>query len=501
MNVTRHAAVARLSVCILAILSAGCGMNREDPAASRTDTVIVGVRDKVALLPDMSDAEFLIYSPFAVIGADGDPKPGLARSWDVSEGGRVRTWHLRDDVRWHDGEPLTAHDVKFTFDLLGQPDVAAFGPLDEVTVVDDFTVRISSFDHDYETDIVIYPKHLLDHLDPARIGQWEFWTRPVGSGPYRFVRYGADRFIEFEANPDYFKGKPRIDKVVLKFIGQAAVVEALAGNVDVVGLDTTAPTLKQDERFGIYYGVYAGAIALYLNHRHPLFSDSRVRRAVALAIDRFTILQTIGLPRDLPLTDVLFTLRQFRRRQLPSPLPYDPETARELIEQAGWGDADGDGVREKGGTEARFSLLPYRRTGREILIQDYLRRVGLAAEIHNVDGAVKGQRMEAGEFDAGVRVLQLNTDWRIRHFGENSIIGYENLRVAETLRRAAETADLDALDALYVGIQEEFTRDMPSVILQQFVTIHAVHKRIRGLDPDMFLSPTEQMADLWIETE
>ena len=162
---------------------------------------------------------------------------------------------------------------------------------------------------------------------------------------------------------------------------------------------------------------------------------------------------------------------------------------------------NGDGIREKGGTQARFSLLPYGRTGREILIQDYLRRIGLAAEIHTVDGSVNRQLIEAGDFDAGVRVLQLGTGWRIRHFGENSITGYENPLVAETLRRAAETSDLDVLDALYVEIQEEFTRDMPAVILQPFTTIHAVHRRIKGSSADMLRSPIEQMADLWIEAE
>ena len=358
MNRARHPALT--VVCALAILSGGCGMNREDPAASRSDTVIVGVKDEQVLLPGFNDPQWLTYSPLAVMGTDGEPEPRLAYSWDVSEDGRVRTWHLRDDVRWHDGKPVTAHDVKFTFDLLSHPDYLEIDPLEDVTVVDDWTVRITDVRHDYYTYVVIFPKHLLQGLEPARIDQWDFWTHPVGSGPYRFVRYALGRFIELEANPDYFRGKPRIENVVLKFIGEAAAVEALAGNVDVVSFSDgrTARALGRDGRFGLFCGVSDGAFGLYLNHRHPLFSDARVRRAVALAIDRTAILEAIGLPQDLPLTDVLTSSRQFRRRDLPSPLPYDPEAARQLLEEAGWVDEDGDAIREKGGVEGRFSLLP-----------------------------------------------------------------------------------------------------------------------------------------------
>jgi len=496
-----HTAVARFWVCVLVLLTTACSANREDPAALRTDTVVVGLKDKSALRPDLSDAEFLIYSPLAVTGADGGPVPHLARSWDVSEAGRVRTWHLRDDVRWHDGEPLTAHDVKFTFDLLAHPDVAEFGPLEEVTALDDFTVRISTPDHDYDTDLVIYPKHLLADLEPGRIGQWDFWTKPVGSGPYRFVRYGADRFLELEANSDYFNGRPRIRSVVLKFIGEAAVVEVLAGNVDIVRLERPSPVLERDERVGIHQAFYVGGLALYLNQRHALFSDPRVRRAVALAIDRRAILEALGLPREIPVTDSLVSWAQFQRGQFPPPIPYDPKAARELLDEAGWIDEDDDGVREKGSVPARFSLLPRGEGGREVLIQEYLRRVGLAAEINSLDTAVLWARTNAGEFDAAVQVLQLNAEWRIRYFGEGSVVGYRNARVAEALSLISQTADADEVDALYLGIQEEFEQDVPMVGIQQFTAIHAIHERIKDPSARMLERPIDNLAELWIEVE
>jgi peptide/nickel transport system substrate-binding protein len=484
------------------ILNVGCDSGGVDPASSRPNTVIIGVKDKEALLPDSTCADFLVFSSLTVssFGSDTESEPRLARCWDTSADGRVRTWYLRDDVRWQDGVPLTAHDVKFTFDLLSNPDVYWFR-FEDVTAVDDYTVRVSATDHDYASDIVIYPKHLLDHLDPEDFWQWDFWTHPVGSGPYRFVRYAPERFLELEANPEYFAGKPRIERLLIKFIGGAGVSEALAGNVDILYFlePNLMPALKQDGRFGIYHLVLPGPLGLYLNHKHPLFSDPRVRRAIALAIDRPGILEAIGLSRDLPLTDVLTTPRQFLRGRLPPPLPYDPEAARQLLEQAGWIDQDGDGVREKEGMPARFSLYP-RGEGRGIMIQNYLERIGLAVEI-GPSPSDSRDRLESGDFDALVAVVQNWDPWFTRFCGEDSVVGYRNPRVAKALSQALTTSDPDTVDAIYVEIQEEIARDIPLILLQPFTVTHAIHRRIKGLNPILRRDPLELMDELWIESE
>jgi peptide/nickel transport system substrate-binding protein len=185
--------------------------------------------------------------------------------------------------------------------------------------------------------------------------------RPVGSGPYRFVRYVPETLMEFEANPDYFRGKPRIETVILKFVGEGKMPELLSGNADIVlgARPEDAPQIADDDRFeaNLEVGTYGGAMGLYLNHGHQLFADARVRRAVTLAIDRREYLLAVGLPDDLPLFDVPATVRQYRRGDVPPPLPHDPDRAMELLEEAGWRDLDGDGVREKGGVPGRFTLL------------------------------------------------------------------------------------------------------------------------------------------------
>jgi len=351
---------------------ASCTSPDHDPALERGTTVVVATQDVSGVLPDYTDIEYLPFSSLTMWGKGDSTEPRLARSWQASPDGRVMTYHLRTDVRWHDGEPFTAHDVKFSIDLLnlqlGVGEVSSSG-FDSVWVVDDSTVKVSSRTSHYSAG-AIYPRHLLEDLDPADLYQWEFWMRPVGTGAYRFVRYVPETLMEFEANPDYFRGKPRIERVVLKFVGEGKMPELLSGNADIVHYARPENALQfaDDDRFVVKHIVGSGgALALYLNHGHPLFADPRVRRAVALAIDKREILRAVGLPDDLPLFDVPSTDRQRRRGDVPPPLPHDPDQAMELLEQAGWRDADGDGVREKNGVPARFSLLsrspPHARRG------------------------------------------------------------------------------------------------------------------------------------------
>ena len=207
-------------ICLL--LSLGCtAEDRPVPDRSSTLTVLVEPWDHRAVTPAIGSTEMhLVYS--ALFGpSDGwDPVPGLVRAWEHGDDFREWTYHLRTDVRWHDGVPFTAHDVKFTYDLYQHQSVLRGNPKARtITVLDDSTVTVVRHTRG-ETPLndwgVILPRHLLGELDPEHFSEWDAWKRPVGTGPYRFVRYEPRTGIELEANPDYFLGKPEIDRIVLK---------------------------------------------------------------------------------------------------------------------------------------------------------------------------------------------------------------------------------------------------------------------------------------------
>ncbi len=493
-----------LAPLAVAFALAACTSSDRDPALERGSTVVLATADESGFLPTYTSLEAIPFSPLLAWNQDGTREPRLARSWESSPDGRRRTYHLRNDVRWHDGEPFTARDVKFTLELLDHPEVLglAGAGLDSVRIVDDSTVTLVGVRPSYLDDTLIYPEHLLADLNPADIWSWRFWKQPVGTGPFRSVRYVPETLMEFEANPDYFRGKPRLERLIVKFVGEGKIPELLSGNADIVDHARSEDwtQIEGDGRFLAVTVVYytGGGMGLYLNHDNVLFSDARVRRAVALAIDRREILRALALPADIPLFDVPVTPRQGRRRDFPAPLPYDPGRATEILEEVGWRDSDGDGVRERDGISARFQLIS-RSPPRAVLVQEHLRRVGLEAEILNLESGVIWERVDLGDFDAAIHVVQDNTDWLRRHFGDSSATGYSNPRVGDLLRRAATTSNEDSIDAAYTALGAIFQRDLPLVYLQPWTTTQFVHRRIWGPRMPLAGNLLRQLDELWVE--
>lgn len=174
-------------------------------------------------------ARFLVFMPLVRNDEDGDLEGMLLSGWEHTPDYRTWTYHLRPNLLWHDGVPVTAHDIQFTIDLLNHPEVLGISPgrYSDFTIHDDTTYTVTweqgsprgGGPRPLQDYMVFFPRHLLEDLDPAGFWSWDFWKRPVGNGPYRFVRYVEKTMIELEANPDFFSGKPRIDLVRLKFGG------------------------------------------------------------------------------------------------------------------------------------------------------------------------------------------------------------------------------------------------------------------------------------------
>ena len=167
-------------------------------------------------------AKFLVFLPLFEIDENGHTQGKLAERWSHSEDYREWTFHLRQDVMWHDGVPTTAHDIKFTLELISSPEILyddSWIGMQSVTVHDDYSLTITfEFPKDFRSEWLVYwPKHILEKLDVKKYWEWDFWTNPVGNGPYRYVRHVPQTMMELEANKDYFRGEPEIKRVILKF--------------------------------------------------------------------------------------------------------------------------------------------------------------------------------------------------------------------------------------------------------------------------------------------
>lgn len=497
-------------LCLIVLASIHC--KRSDQAGPSESSFTMGYYgDETIFLQDWWDmgAEYLMFLPLANEDEKG-VQPVLAERWEHSDDYREWTYFLRKDVRWHDGVPVTAQDIKFTMDLRNDPRVLS-GKISflSVEVLDDFTLTVTH-KRPKKLDLwtVYYPKHLLEDLDPKEFFEWEFWKHPVGNGPYRYVRHVPKTMVELEANPDYYRGKPRIERVILKFLSQMSLVELLSGNVDSLwGVDSnTLLMLSGDDRFRSYHWWGGNFQAIYWNHRHLLFQSPKIRKALTMAINRRELAGVLNYPEGVPILDAITTSRQFRQGLYPEPLPYNPERARKMLEEEGWRDIDGNGVRERDGEEFRFTAIVNAEEKKTaIYVQDQFRRIGVLMEIQTLNISLVRQHLKSGDFDAMIFTIQNSTNQpnfgHVRMYGEDSPFGYVNSEMIRLLNIAKDTIDLDKLDRIYQEIMPIFAEDMPITLILPAVFTIVVHRRIKGLSSPFRVFPCYDMEHLWIEEE
>ncbi len=502
-------------LCLLAAMVLGCARGADrGPTEGSTITMLYPI-DERGLGPVPGEAsQFLVFMPLVAFTADGELEGRLARSWEHSPDFRTWTIHLRTDVRWQDGVPVTAHDMKFTLDLYRHPDVG-WAPQDAyaVTVLDDSTYTIQynrrSIGSPLDYWTIYLPKHLLEGLDPKDFADWEFWKRPIGNGPYRHVRTVPKTMIEVEASPDYYRGEPTIKRVVLKF-GEASLTELVSGNVDaIININRTdLLKLEGDPRFQVHhYAFWVQETAVYWNQRFPPFEDPKVRRALSLAINRPELHKLINLPEGTPAFDVIFTEQQYRRGEIPEPLRHDREGAKRLLDEARWRDADGDGIRERDGAPFSFTMLIMKAawtgaTSREqaaVYIQDQLAEIGIEMNILSLDLMAGRERWRAGEFDAAVVTSMGGEQGHLARFSTDRATGHRYGTVASLLGQAATTLNPLEVDSLYRETWKVFQAELPITGLYTTLWTSVTHRRVRGLSSPYRADPAWYMDELWLE--
>jgi peptide/nickel transport system substrate-binding protein len=498
-----------LALSALALM-AGCAADRSNASAELRGATLAIAESSKTLSEAVRDGwgrELLFLR--LIDPVEGGAGHALAQTWERSADSRSWTLRLRQDLRWEDGLPVTAADVKFALDLFQHPQVSLSLPL-RVQAPDDFVVVIEADQPVRIGDLAwLYalPRHLLGDADPAAFASWPFWERPVGNGPYRLVRHIPATAAEFTVSETYTGPRPRLDAVLLRFGVGAGLTDLLSGQVDFMNIMTPADAMKvsADPRFRLSPMFWPQMqVAILWRNDHPLFADPRVRRALTMAVDRRTLAQVLGLPEDTPISDAIHTPRQMREGRLPDPLPYDTAAARELLTQAGWEDRDGDGILERDGRPFRFTLLaPNMGFGTQqsaVYLGDQLRRVGVDARIMPLDYTIVLERMRNGEFEAVLERLFLQPAMLQRMFGQDgeNRLRYRDAEFSALAERALLLADPDDDPAMYARMTELFRRDMPVTTLFPLTGMAAVHRRVGGLGSVRW-SADMAFSRLWIE--
>lgn len=342
--------------------------------------------------------------------------PDLATSWEMEDDSTL-VLTLRDDVLWHDGVKVTAEDVVFTIDLQRDPLTASPRQADVTAVTaavarDSFTVavtlsRTGMYTVNSLLEVVPVPKHLLGDVAPEDMHSNAFNRSPVGNGFYRFGGWTAGQNLRLDVNADKPDGRAAIERIIMRFIPDvsAAMTELLSGQGDL--LSRLPP--DQKERMDAADNVEAHTAPrirpawIALNTRRPPFDDVRVRRALLMGVDREEIARglfgDIGEPALSPIPVIL-------REHSPDvrPVPFDPDSARALLAQAGWRDTNGDGLVDRGGRPLRIEVdfVSTDQTRQDVLVamQSMLRRIGVDLVPRAYESTSWVQRLRDGSFTA-----------------------------------------------------------------------------------------------------
>jgi peptide/nickel transport system substrate-binding protein len=452
-------------------------------------------------------------------------EPKLAERWEWSDDHLALTFHLRDDVVWTDGTPVTAEDVRWTWQAQVHPDVAWEGDyakrgIRDVEVLDPHTVRFH-FTQVYPAQLlhanegVILPKHAWSQLPFSQWRQSARWFADhlVTNGPFRLESWKPGQELVLGRNERYYEeGLPKLDRVVFRVVPDQSslLTQLLSGELDFVsGISPEdAPEVESAPHLELVDYWSIGFIFFAWNNRTPYFEDVRVRQALTLALDRFSMVDGLWGPfARVGVSPIISTV--WAHNSSLEPWPYNPARARELLAEAGWKDTDGDGLLDRNGRPFRFEMLVHsgnrQRQDAVVMAQEQLRPLGIQLQVKLLDFNAFVAEITAGTYDACIAGLNMGTDLELRYLLHTSEIDsglnyahYSNPEVDRLLDetyRQREPADMKPyLDR----IQEIIHHDQPLTFLWESKRLNAVNKRLRGAKPH-FLSPFANLEEWWIE--
>jgi peptide/nickel transport system substrate-binding protein len=417
-----------------------------------------------------------------------EPVGDLAESYEVSDDDLTYTFNLRDDVTWHDGEPFTADDVVFTMGLWTNPDVPFFLSnnfrlVEEVTAPDDHTVvvRLSEPQASFPTLLGylanILPEHLLSDLSPEELtNPATFLQNPIGTGPFKFAEYQPGSHVRLVRNEDYFAGTPHLDALVYRIVPDANAQLALlqSGELDFVAIEPfQLEALERNPNIQLQSVPIVRHEYIALNNSVPALADPNVRAALTLALDREQLLETVFRGRGQVATGPFPPSMGWAYNDEIEPLPYDPEQAKALLDEAGW-TVGPDGVRQKDGERLSFTILydpanPTRaRTA--LIAQQLWNQIGVETDFETSEYRAIVSRIRQTPPDYEVNPNYLITppdpDGVANYYLSDSLANswqYQNPEVDALFNEAATTTDRQERAEAYARIQEIIHEDQPNV--------------------------------------
>lgn len=456
----------------------------------------------------------LLFNSLIKYDADRNPYGDIAESWTVSDDGMVWTVTLRQDAVFHDGVPLTAKDVLFTYrkHLESKLSQRTLSTVKDITAPDDYTIRftlirpLASFEMQLTWSIL--PEHIYGNTEKSGA----FSRRPVGSGPFKFVSWTEGR-IQLEANEEYHRGRPYLDGVIfIRCMNRDAAWSALltkdidlAEELDELDYNVLA---REEQNFQVYSYIANFYYALVFNLSDSIFADYKMRSTFQSCVDREdlmknTIIGGYGITTTGPLhPDTDFYNKDIRLQ------PFDPDKADRLLAEQGWENTDPDPFLEKDGKDFTFTILSEEG---DILKDELLERLkwqflrrGIKTETASVSaGELFGKRLIPGDFQAALLRFNYGGDpdqslslfWHSSNIGVTNLARYKNAEADILIESARGEMDRKVRREQYQEIHRLIAEDAPAAFLFYIKKNIGVSSRVGGVQ--VFPGSYHQTIPVW----
>lgn len=504
--------------------SAGEGAAAEGSAATEGGKIVnVGVTDSLGgINPFVIDqteinkyAVGLMFLPLVELDKDLNFQGMLADSVTTEDNINFLV-HIDDAATWSDGTPVTAEDVEYTVRRLASPVVNnttlmlyAFegvgddgfveegaGSVEGIQIIDEKTVQFTSkypmalttFENTYARYLHTMPKHKIEQLSEQELTTAEWFNHPdVISGPFFLTDYDNDHYISYEANRDYWKGAPKIDKLNIRIVDASQIYAGLqSGEIDITHHTMTAvpqedfESIEALENVKTVYGAPITNQSAFIQTAN--IPDVRVRQALLYAIDRQQLVEQLLKGHGEVVDGFLSSASPFFDENI-TPIAYDPEKAKSLLEEAGW----------DGSQTLRFYVNSGDNTfvnGAQVLVAQWA-AVGIKVEVQTVDLATL--MTIAGSADYDIMAVQYtyapvdpypDVDWLLS--GEGSWTGYHSDEISQALAGTQQTSDVNEIRDLYSIVDKKVQEDVPMFSAYIISAQGAVSSRLSGAEPSAY---------------
>ncbi|MEX2109655.1 MAG: peptide ABC transporter substrate-binding protein [Gemmatimonadaceae bacterium] len=537
--------MAALRVAALLALVACVGTEGPPPKGSGGTLVISTVGDPDILIPPLTSTvqgtqiTDLVFDRLAEIGdslnivGDVGFTPRLSNQWTWRRDSLSIAFHIDERARWHDGQPVQAKDVRFTFlsykdTALGSPFAALITNIDSVTTPDSSTAvfwfrsRTPQQFYDAVYPMPIMPEHIWRDIPRSSWRASERAKAPVGSGRFRFVRWTPRQSVELEADPLNYQGAPKLTRAIWSLAPDfnTAVTRFLSGETDFFeGLRSEhVPEVARVSHLRIAKTRGSDYTFAQFNFRdpsnrtrpHSIFGDRELRRALTMALDRNAIVRNVFDTFALPALGPTVRAYQTTDPNLPQ-IPFNLERARLILDSLEWRDADGDGVREKNGRPLQFRLAvpgsSRARTGMAVLLQEQWRQAGVKVDVEQMDFPAFVNLTRTRAFDVVIGgwhthpspggVRQTWSSMGSRSPTGSNYGAYENPVFDAYVDSALASHDLPTRRALFTRAYEIIIQDAPAIWLAELIPTMGYHSRLQlaPLRPDAWWA---HIPEWWI---